>query len=120
MKAWTAKEYQTRKRIEDIRRELEKQKIKLDMAFIRKVTKDASDHTAKLQELRKLQPALQQAWKRRLDLLQQRRQNKSRMFTIRQAFATVMNEESGLHRGGLPGYNSVSRGFTFNGMRGVY
>ena len=92
LKAWTAKECQTRERIEDIRRELEKQKIKLDMAFIRKVTKDASDHTAKLQELRKLQPALQQAWKRRRDLLQQRRQNKSRMFTIRQAFATVMNK----------------------------
>ncbi len=92
LKIWAAKEQDTQTKIEDIRRELEKQKIKLDIAFIRKVTKDASDHATKLLELKKSVPKQQDAFKQRRELLQERRELKSRMFTTRQAFATVITK----------------------------
>ena len=92
LKVWATKEQETQAKIEDIRRELEKQKIKLDIAFIRKVTKDASDHATKLVELKKSIPKEQEALKQRRELLQERRELKSRMFTTRQAFATVITK----------------------------
>lgn len=91
LKAWTAKEQETQNKIEDIRRELVKQKIKLDMAFIRKVTKDATDYANKLVELKKSLPKQQEAFTARRGLTQQRRETRSRIFTTRQAFATVIN-----------------------------
>ena len=92
LKIWATKEQETQTKIEDLRRELEKQKIKLDIAFIRKVTKDASDHATKLVELKKSVPKQQDAFKQRRELLQERRELKSRMFTTRQAFATVITK----------------------------
>lgn len=92
LKVWIAKEQETQAKIEDIRRELEKQKIKLDIAFIRKVTKDASDHATKLLELKKSVPKQVEAFKQRRELLQERRELKSRIFTTRQAFATVITK----------------------------
>jgi hypothetical protein len=92
LKQWTVKEQQTQARIEDLRRDLEKQNIKLDMAFIRKVTKDATDFAAKLIELKNSVPKKAEAFKARRDLIAKRRQIKSVMFTTRQAFATQMNK----------------------------
>jgi ABC-type lipoprotein export system ATPase subunit len=92
LKVWVTKEQETQTKIEDLRRELEKQKIKLDIAFIRKVTKDATDHATKLLELRKSIPKQQDAYKQRRKLVQARRELKSKMFTTRQAFATVINK----------------------------
>jgi len=92
LNVWATKERETQAKIEDIRRELEKQKIKLDIAFIRKVTKDASDHATKLVELKKSTPKQLDAFKQRRELLQERRELKSRMFTTRQAFATVITK----------------------------
>lgn len=92
LKQWLAKEQETQTKIEDLRRELEKQKIKLDIAFIRKVTKDATDHAAKLVELKKSQPKQKEAFRVRRELMQARREVRSLMFTRRQAFATVINE----------------------------
>jgi hypothetical protein len=92
LKAWAAKEHETQAKIEDLRRELEKQKIKLDIAFIRKVTKDAADFTAKLAEIKKSLPKQQAAHKRRRELVQARRELKSKLFTTRVAFATQMNK----------------------------
>jgi len=92
LKTWSSKEQQTQAKIEDLRRELEKQKIKLDIAFIRKVTKDATDFATKLIELKKSVPKQQEAFKRRREFLQARRELKSKMFTTRQAFATLMNK----------------------------
>jgi predicted ATP-binding protein involved in virulence len=92
LKTWSSKEQQTQAKIEDLRRELEKQKIKLDIAFIRKVTKDATDFATKLIELKKSVPKQQEAFKRRRAFLQARRELKSKMFTTRQAFATLMNK----------------------------
>jgi len=92
LRTWTAKEKETQGKIEEIRRELEKQRITLDMAFIRKVTKDAIQFATTLAELKKSVPKQQEAFKRRRELMTARRKLKSRIFTTRQAFATVMNK----------------------------
>ena len=89
---WVAEQKKTKDQIEDLRRELEKQKIKLDMAFIRKVTTDASTHAAKLIELNKSIPKQGAAYKVRSALLNERRELKSRIFMTRQAFASQMNK----------------------------
>jgi len=92
LKVWQAKEQETQTKIENLRRELEKQNIVLDMAFIRKVTKDSTDFASKLVELRKSVPKLQAAAKERRELVASRRNLRSRIFMTRQAFATAMNE----------------------------
>lgn len=88
---WIAREKETQDKIEEIRRELEKQNIKLDMAFIRKVTKDAADLQARLTDLKKSQPKQQEAFKERRRLLQERIEIRSKIFNTRQAFAITMN-----------------------------
>lgn len=92
LKKWAEKEQTTRSKIEDLRRELEKQKIKLDMAYIRKVTKDAADHAKKLEDLRKSVPKHQAAIIARRALVQERRKLKGKIFTTRQAFAISMTK----------------------------
>ncbi|MEP6821945.1 MAG: TrlF family AAA-like ATPase [Chthoniobacterales bacterium] len=92
LKTWSSREQETQTKIEELRRELEKQKIKLDMAFIRKVTKDATDFATTLVDLKKSVPKQKEAYKQRRDLVQTRRQLKSKLFMIRQAFATMMNK----------------------------
>lgn len=91
LKVWAEKEKGTQATIEDIRRDLEKQNIKLDMAFIRKVTKDATDLAGKLTELKKNIPKQQEAFKVRRGLVESRRLLKDRIFMVRQAFAKTMN-----------------------------
>ena len=91
LQSWAVKERETQTKIEDLRRELEKQNIKLDIAFIRKVTKDATDSAAKLVELKKSVHKQQEAIKVRRDILKARLELKSKLFTTRQAFATAMN-----------------------------
>lgn len=92
LNSWDAKQKQTREKIEELRRELAKQKIPLDIAFIRKVTKDATEYANKLAELKKLVPKQQAAVQNRLALLKKRRELKSKMFTTRQSFAVLMNQ----------------------------
>ena len=86
------KEKETEARIEDLEGKLEKKNIKLDIAFIRKVTKDATEFATKLVELKQSVPKQREEWKRRRELMKEWRELKSKMFTIRQAFATVMNK----------------------------
>lgn len=88
---WIAREKETQEKIEELRRDLEKQNIKLDMAFIRKVTKDAADLQVRLTELKKSQPKQQEAFKERKRLLQERVDLRARIFNARQAFAATMN-----------------------------
>ena len=92
LRVWMTKEKETQATIEDLRRELEKKNIKLDIAFIRKVTKDATEFATKLVELKQSVPKQREEFKRRRELMKERRELKSKMFTIRQAFATVMNK----------------------------
>lgn len=91
LQVWVTREKATQERIEEIRRDLEKQNIKLDIAFIRKVTKDAADLQARLNELKKSQPKQQDAFKERRRLIQERAALRARIFNARQAFATTMN-----------------------------
>lgn len=91
LQVWMAREKQTQEEIEEIRRDLETQNIKLDMAFIRKVTKDAAELQARLTELKKSQPKQQEAFKERRRLLQDRAALRAKIFHARQAFATTMN-----------------------------
>lgn len=91
LKVWITREKETQDKIEAIRRELEKQNIKLDMAFIRKVTKDAADLQARLTELKKSQPKQQEAFKERRRLIQERAAVRTKIFNARQAFAATMN-----------------------------
>jgi len=92
LRIWAEKEKDTQGKIEDLRRELEKQNIKLDIAFIRKVTRDATESATKLVELRKSVPKQQEAYKQRRSILNSRLELKSKIFTTRQAFATAMNK----------------------------
>lgn len=91
LRVWIAREKETQEKIEEIRRDLERQNIKLDMAFIRKVTKDAANLQARLTELKKSQPKQQEAFKERRRLLQERVDLRAKIFNARQAFATTMN-----------------------------
>lgn len=91
LQVWIAREKETQEKIEEIRRDLEKQNIKLDMAFIRKTTKDAADLQARLTELKKSQPKQQDALKERKRLLQERIDLRTKIFNARQAFAIMMN-----------------------------
>lgn len=92
LKVWATKEQATRDKIEELRRDLEKQKIKLDMAYIRKVTQDAADYATKLEELRKSVPKHKAAADARKLLVAERRKLKGKMFSTRQGFATLMNK----------------------------
>ncbi|SAI41615.1 hemin importer ATP-binding subunit [Bordetella ansorpii] len=91
LQVWVTREKATQERIEEIRRDLEKQNIKLDIAFIRKVTKDAADLQARLIELKKSQPKQQEAFKERRRLIQERATLRAKIFNARQAFATTMS-----------------------------
>lgn len=90
MNAWVAKEQETRAKIEDLRRGLEKQNIKLDMAFIRKVTADATNYATLLEKLKKSVPEHKEARRQRRALIGQRKSVRGRIFTTRQAFASTM------------------------------
>lgn len=92
LRDWAAKESETQNRIESIRQDLEKQNIKLDMLYIRKVTKDAADRANELNELTKVKPLQAEAFKQRKVLLDERRAIRSRLFTIRSAYAKRMTE----------------------------
>ncbi|CAN5423206.1 AAA family ATPase [soil metagenome] len=96
LKIWSTKEQETQTQIEEIRRKLEAQKIKLDIAFIRKVTQDATDYATKLTELKKSVPKQTEAYRQRNELMKSRREVRSKIFTIRQAFATAMNKNLAL------------------------
>lgn len=88
---WVAREKETQQKIEYIRRDLEKQNIKLDMTFIRKVTKDAADFAARLTELKRSIPKQQEAFKERRQLLEARTKVRASIFNARHGFALLMN-----------------------------
>ena len=91
LQSWVAREKETQEKIENIRRDLEKQNIKLDMAFIRKVTKDAADFTARLTEFKKSVSKQVESHKERRRLLQVRAEVRTKIFNARHAFAVSMN-----------------------------
>lgn len=92
LQKWRLKEKGIQDKIEDIRRELEKRNIKLDMAFIRKVTKDSSELGLKLTQLKKNLPLRLEAHKARRALLQERLTVCGKIHAVHTAFARQMTD----------------------------
>jgi len=92
LKLWRDKETKALERIEQLRKSLESQGLKLDMAFIRKTASDADFYEKRLKDLTTKKTTLSQALKERRDLLTTRRSLKARIFQYRQALAVRLTE----------------------------
>lgn len=91
LQRWAKKEADAQGQVEDIRKELESRNIKLDIAYIRKVTNDASDYKLKLYALNQKKTRLAVVVEERKKLVAERRLLKSKIFTTRSSFAVVLN-----------------------------
>ena len=89
-KDWIAAETKIQEQIDEIRKELEAKGVKLDVTFIRKVTKDVAEHGAKLQQLKNKQAEIEKLAVARRALLAQRQQIKHKIFTERSRLATSL------------------------------
>jgi hypothetical protein len=92
LQQWGSKEAETQGQIDLIRKDLESRNIKLDMAYIRKITKDVADFTSRLNELKTKQGTLAAALATRRELVKSRRELKSRLYLLHQTFADQLNE----------------------------
>ncbi len=92
LQSWQKKESDAQSKIEEIRKALLKQGVKLDMAFIKKTTTDAVVYTNKLGELQKKKKELWLAIKERSELVSRRRTLKSTIYSVRNGFAISMNK----------------------------
>lgn len=92
LKAWKEKENESQNRIESIRKEIEAKGGKLDLAFIRKITKDASDFAIKLSELNLKKGELAKILDERKAMLQRRREINDEIFKTRYSFIYKVNE----------------------------
>ncbi len=92
LKAWKEKESESQNKIEAIRKEIEAKGGKLDIAFIRKVTKDASDFTMKLNELQLKKKDLDKLVSDRKTLLKRRNEVKESIYRKRFEFVYTVNE----------------------------
>ena len=88
---WKAKEIEVVKKIEAKRIELESQGVKLDISFIRKVTKDVSDYEAKLKELTIKESEFKELGKARNKLLKDRKNNLDDLYNERYKFIHTVN-----------------------------
>lgn len=88
---WRTKEVEIIRTIEAKRIALEAQGIKLDMSFIRKVTKDVSDYDAKLKELRAKELQYKDLIKTRNQLLLDRKSNLDELYNERYKFIHTVN-----------------------------
>jgi ABC-type lipoprotein export system ATPase subunit len=88
---WKTKEIEIIKKIEVKRTTLEAQGIKLDISFIRKVTKDVSDYEAKLKELKIKATQLKELIKERNKILNERKDNLDELYNERYKFIHTVN-----------------------------
>lgn len=89
---WKTKEIEIIKNIELKRKTLEAQGIKLDISFIRKVTKDVSDFEAKLKELKLKEVQFNDLIKNRMELLKERKANLDELYNERYKFIHTVNQ----------------------------
>ncbi|RCW20769.1 TrlF family AAA-like ATPase [Marinilabilia salmonicolor] len=92
LKEWNAKEAKILNQIEEIRKELESKGVKLDIAFIRKITKDVTDYTTKLNEIKKKQEELKKLKKERIELVNKRIDLKNKVYYLRHDYAKQLND----------------------------
>lgn len=88
---WRVKEVEIIKKIEAKRTILEGQGIKLDISFIRKVTKDVSDYEAKLKDLKLKESQYKELVKERNLLLNARKTNLDELHNERYKFIHTVN-----------------------------
>jgi ABC-type lipoprotein export system ATPase subunit len=88
---WKTKEIEIIKKIEAKRTNLETQGIKLDISFIRKVTKDVSDYEAKLKELKLKETQFKELVKDRNKILNERKDNLDELYNERYKFIHTVN-----------------------------
>ena len=103
---WKAKEVEIIRKIEEKRKSLESQGVKLDISFIRKVTKDVSDYEAKLKELKQKETQYKQLIKDRNTLLSNRKSNLDNFYNERYKFIHTVNSNL---KGSVVDYEVVLR-----------
>lgn len=91
LRAWEQKEAETQATIEALRRDLEAKGVKLDMGFIRKVSRDTVEYGRRLDDLKGKQQLLLATLKARNELVARRRDVKGRVWTERQRLAVSLN-----------------------------
>ena len=84
---WKAKEAETVKEIETKRKALEAQGLRLDMAYIQKLTKDEAAHQKNVANLNAWKPHLEELRKQRAEALKHRWAARDRVATLRDAYA---------------------------------
>jgi hypothetical protein len=89
--AWKSHEYKILSEIENKRKALQAQGIKLDMAYIKKLATDESAHKKALENLQSCDVRLKELTKARFDLLTKRTSVLSKITTLRVAYATKAN-----------------------------
>lgn len=87
---WREKENAARSRIEGKRKELEALGVRLDMAFIRRLTTSASDYGRKIRELEQKEVRLKEARLHRRTLVRRRLEVRSQIFAKRTALAITL------------------------------
>lgn len=92
---WKSSEYKIVSDIETKRKALQDQGIKLDMAYIKKLTTDESSHKQSLQNLQTWDTRLKELTKARIELLTRRSAVLSKITAIRVAYATKANKALG-------------------------
>ena len=88
---WKASEQQILTKIDERRKQLLDQGIKLDLAYIKKLATDESNYKKVLTTLSAWQTRLKDLQKARLELLGDRRKVHSRLFTTRNSYAAKAN-----------------------------
>mgnify|MGYP001309591311 CR=1 FL=1 len=88
IKTWKATEAQILQQIDDKRKDLEKQGLRLDMTYIGKLTKDEAQQQKNVVNLKTWVPHLTQLVKQRADVLTRRWSARNRVSTRRVAYAT--------------------------------
>lgn len=89
---WRTKEVEIIKKIEAKRTLLEGQGIKLDISFIRKVTKDVSDYDAKLKDLKHKETQYKELSQERNKLISERKCNLDELYNERYKFIYTVNQ----------------------------
>jgi len=84
--AWRAKEQSILKQIDDKKRELEAQGIRVDMAYIQKLATDEARLKQDVTNLKKWKPHLEDLWKQRKEALKERWSVRARIAMKRSAF----------------------------------
>lgn len=92
---WTSQEKKVIDQIDEKRRELEEQGVKLDMGFIRKLATDKAQHEKSLNNLRAWKPHLDGLTKKRGEILSALQKTRTEMYGERLRFAKHANDNLG-------------------------